>query len=198
LAQRGFIRNKNWGQNEFNKCVELIIETVLNRITGTNNEKPLVFFNKLNTRISSLKKSKKLKKIPAFSYHNKNHLLKLFEKVNEYNEFEKTKHKKYILELKKICKNKIIFFGSGGGAKDILKYFPLPVQYIVDNNQEKWGTKMEGIPICSPDKLLAENKDALCIIVTIKSYEIISNQLQNMGFLENIHFKNGINIFHIS
>jgi hypothetical protein len=29
------------------------------------------------------KKTQKIKKTPAFSYHNKNHLLKLFEKVNE-------------------------------------------------------------------------------------------------------------------
>jgi hypothetical protein len=89
-------------------------------------------------------------------------------------------------------KQKKVLFGSGEGSKIVYKYFIRKIDYFVDNNFEKWGSKIENIVIYNPKKLIEEDKDKLAIIIASQYYEEISEQLKLWGFKENEHFWNGI------
>lgn len=81
---------------------------------------------------------------------------------------------------------KLILFGSGKFTEKFLFQFPddYEVYAIVDNNCSKWGTFMEGIPIQSPDILRDIPEDERHIIICIKGYNGVVNQLRNMGITD--------------
>ena len=61
--------------------------------------------------------------------------------------------------------------------------------YCVDNDPNKWGTEIMGIPIVSPDRLLEENKKYIFVYVySTVHFQEISAQLKEMGFLEDRHY----------
>lgn len=85
--------------------------------------------------------------------------------------------------------DKIIIFGAGKKAikqYDWAVFAGYRVQYFVDNDTEKWGKKIHGIPVCSPEML----KGNRCTIVMPDSHkkemEIqlkrISYQGRKLGF----------------
>lgn len=83
-------------------------------------------------------------------------------------------------------KKKLILFGSGRFTEKFLFQFSgdYEVYSIVDNNRSKWGTFMEGIPILSPDILKDIPKDERHIIICIKGYNGVINQLRGMGITD--------------
>lgn len=64
------------------------------------------------------------------------------------------------------------------------------VLYVVDNNEEKWGSNFFGYKIVSPSTLANEEKSRILIIVASMYYAEISKQLMAMGFDEHKHFIN--------
>lgn len=84
------------------------------------------------------------------------------------------------------CKKKLILFGSGRFTEKFLFQFAddYEVYSIVDNNQSKWGTSMDGIPIQSPEILREIPAGDRHIIICIKGYNGVINQLQNMGITD--------------
>lgn len=84
------------------------------------------------------------------------------------------------------CKKKLILFGSGRFTEKFLFQFSgdYEVYSIVDNNRSKWGTYMERIPIQSPDILKDIPKDERHIIICIKGYNGVINQLKDMGIAD--------------
>lgn len=93
-----------------------------------------------------------------------------------------------ISELKDILKRKkIILFGTGniGNATvKALSSLSLKFAYFVDNTSDE--TKSSKIyPLL---KLLEENKDDIAILITSLSIEQISSQLNNIGFLRDVHY----------
>lgn len=86
---------------------------------------------------------------------------------------------------------KIIFFGTGLIGQNILKQFPLEVEYFVDHDSQKWDCLLNDIVIYNPKKLMQENKDNVAIIVCSQYYIEITRQLIEMGFKENVHFFDG-------
>lgn len=84
------------------------------------------------------------------------------------------------------CKKKLILFGSGRFTEKFLFQFSgdYEVYSIVDNNRSKWGTFMEGIPVRSPDILNDIPKDERHIIICIKGYNGVINQLRDMGITD--------------
>lgn len=81
---------------------------------------------------------------------------------------------------------KLILFGSGRFTERFLFQFEgdYNIYSIVDNNRTKWGTAMEGIPVDSPDILKEIPESERHIIICIKGYNGVVNQLKDMGITD--------------
>lgn len=78
---------------------------------------------------------------------------------------------------------RIILFGAGRIAEYYLeKYGPYyPTYFIVDNNQEKWGSQKDGIEIKDPVMISRLMPGTYRVIIVVKKYEPIVRQLADMG-----------------
>ena len=83
-------------------------------------------------------------------------------------------------------KKKVLLFGSGNYTKRFLAQFAgqYEVYSIIDNNESKWGTKLEGIPINSPDIIKSIGVDDIYLIICIKKYYGVVNQIRKLGVEE--------------
>lgn len=83
---------------------------------------------------------------------------------------------------------KLILFGSGRFTERFLFQFAgdYNIYSIVDNNSAKWGTTMQGVPVNSPDILKDIPEKDRHIIICIKGYNGVVNQLKDMGIM-NYH-----------
>ena len=77
----------------------------------------------------------------------------------------------------------LYLFGSGTFSKHFLSQFggSYQVAGIVDNNSEKWGTKLDGVKIFSPDILRKLDAGTFKVIICIKDYTAVMRQLNDMG-----------------
>ncbi len=85
----------------------------------------------------------------------------------------------------KIRKSRMIcLFGVGALLDDcmpqILLTFGRKPDFLCDNAKEKWGQTFFGIPCISPDELFKISSDVL-VVITVKKYESIFNQLKTGG-----------------
>ncbi len=94
-----------------------------------------------------------------------------------------------VSEQKADCKcekRKVVIFGTGEGgrmAKWQLEDFGCQVVAFSDNNQAKWGTTIEDVPVIPPTELLQQ--DASIVIASTWEQEI-AQQLTDMGMSERI------------
>lgn len=82
----------------------------------------------------------------------------------------------------------LIIFGAGGMGKMLIdsQIFEGAVEFVVDNNSEKWGQGCAGLTIYSPSELLKlENK---LVLVASMYFIEIKEQLIAMGLNENKDF----------
>ena len=81
---------------------------------------------------------------------------------------------------------KLILFGSGRFTERFLFQFAgdYNIYSIVDNNSAKWGTTMQGVPVNSPDILKDIPEKGRHIIICIKGYNGVVNQLKDMGITD--------------
>lgn len=81
---------------------------------------------------------------------------------------------------------KLILFGSGRFTERFLFEFAgdYSIYSIVDNNSAKWGTTMAGILVNSPDILREIPESERHIIICIKGYNGVVNQLKDMGITD--------------
>lgn len=88
---------------------------------------------------------------------------------------------------------KIIMFTIGKAAEGLLTISALDrIEYFIDNDKNKINKLFHEKMIHAPKKLIEENKNNIMIIVGNDFYyKEISEQLNNMGFIEDIHFFNG-------
>lgn len=77
---------------------------------------------------------------------------------------------------------KIVVFGTGSALTDFLTTLPDHHQVVAlcDNNAEKWGTSVAGIPVVSPSAL--QEIDADLIVIASRSVDSIRRQLLGLGF----------------
>lgn len=80
----------------------------------------------------------------------------------------------------------IYLFGSGQFAALFLSQFrkDCDIAGIIDNNPDKWNTDMEGIPIYPPSRLEELEKGTYKVIVCIKNYMLVMEQLSGMGITD--------------
>lgn len=90
---------------------------------------------------------------------------------------------------------KLYLFGAGKFAERFLSQFgnDYEIAGIVENNPDKWKTQLNGIQVCSPDILKKMEPGTFKVIVCIKNYTSVMQQLQNMGIVDfSIYDINGI------
>jgi cytidyltransferase-like protein len=77
----------------------------------------------------------------------------------------------------------IYLFGSGNFTRHFLSQFgsDYHIAGILDNNQGKWGTEMDGIPILSPEHLCSLPAGSYKVLVCIKNYVPVIRQLKTWG-----------------
>lgn len=78
---------------------------------------------------------------------------------------------------------RIVLFGSGGMAVNFIKvwgdrYKP---EFIVDNNQSRWGISLLDCGIKSPEKILTIPEDERLVLICNMYYNEIKTQLSSMG-----------------
>jgi len=78
---------------------------------------------------------------------------------------------------------KLVLFGAGmiGIKTLVLNLKGYRPEYFCDNDHNKWGKDILGIPIYSPNKLCEEDKDKLAVLITSGNITDIGIQLLSMG-----------------
>lgn len=81
---------------------------------------------------------------------------------------------------------KLYLFGSGQFAERFLSQFgnDYEIEGIIDNNPVIWGTQLHDIPIYSPDILIGMEPGTYKVIICIKNYTSVMQQLHNMGIAD--------------
>ena len=118
------------------------------------------------------------------SYHKKHR--RDFNLVNANRmrmNFSQGEYEKLFFDIfRNVYGKKLYLFGSGSFAEKFLEKFgsELDIAGVFDNNEERWGKRLGGIEIQSPETILGI-KETCKIIICIKQYEEILNQLKHMG-----------------
>ncbi len=81
---------------------------------------------------------------------------------------------------------KVVLFGSGKFAEQFLELYgaDLDIAYLVDNNSSRIGSSFHGITIKSPEELKQFGHGEYKVIICIKNYLSVMEQLENMGIRE--------------
>ena len=81
---------------------------------------------------------------------------------------------------------KVVIFGSGKFTEQFLALYgkDVDIAFIADNNKSRIGTDLNGIPIRSPEELKTLCHGEFKVIVCIKDYLSVMEQLEGMGIKE--------------
>ena len=86
----------------------------------------------------------------------------------------------------------VFAMGNGENVYQMTKYlkcFLLEFRAILDNDKKKWGTWSHGLNIFSTEKMLRPYRNNALIIIFSPIYgEQMKEQLESLGYKENVHF----------
>lgn len=118
------------------------------------------------------------------SYHKKHR--REFNVVNANRlrmNFSQEEYEKLFFDIfRNIYEKRIYLFGSGAFSEKFMEQFgrEFNIAGIIDNNEEKWGKHIGTVNILPPKELF-QIKENYKVIICIKRYEDILEQLKNMG-----------------
>ena len=79
-------------------------------------------------------------------------------------------------------KEQIVLVGAGDIGQKALKYFGKErVRFFADNNESKWGTKIEGVPVVAVSELTSKKDKYDIVIATDRYYTEFGEQLTSLG-----------------
>lgn len=107
--------------------------------------------------------------------------------------------------LKTIGKQQVIIFGCGRYGKFIhallVSNCPETVVAYCDNNSELWNTEVQGLLVLSPEQAVEQYQEAVYVITSLKSADIMRKQLQELGIIDKqicyYHEPGNMMLFHI-
>lgn len=78
---------------------------------------------------------------------------------------------------------KLILFGSGQMLWDYMETFgkKYPPCFAVDNERKRWGIKVHGVLVKSPDAILEVSEEERNVMICCMYYDAIGTQLRQMG-----------------
>ncbi len=91
--------------------------------------------------------------------------------------------KKFVNIFHDLDRKKVLLFGSGNFAKQFMQMYgeDYNVEAVIDNRMEKQGQAFYGVPICGPEVLKDYKAGEFRVIVCIKNFLSVTNQLENLG-----------------
>lgn len=98
--------------------------------------------------------------------------------------FSVTEYQRLFVELFRETEGKeLILFGTGAYARQFLSMFAkdVNIKMLLDNNPSKQGTEMQGFPIVSPEVLKDLDPDSYKLIICIKQYVGVLQQIKPFG-----------------
>lgn len=123
---------------------------------------------------------------------NRDKMLLTYNFDRDYFALIPTKYKidDYNYWLKTLTENKVVFFGAGAGTSCLISDYEtinIIPRYIVDNDKNKHGKRLNGYEIKSMEYLLDNDREAKIVILSGAYYEEIRKALIIKGFKkENI------------
>ncbi|TCT14030.1 putative O-methyltransferase YrrM [Natranaerovirga pectinivora] len=103
----------------------------------------------------------------------------------------------YVINLiKEAALKKLVIFGTGRASDILSQYFNDNISYYLDNDIEKRGKYFKEKKIYTPEILTNENKENMTIIIASMYYDEISTQLENLGFVKEKNFWNGMVLYN--
>ncbi|MCQ2022238.1 class I SAM-dependent methyltransferase [Clostridium butyricum] len=86
-----------------------------------------------------------------------------------------------MININNLKTKKIIGWGTGELLKQCLKKFNIKLDYIIDNNTEKWDKSINEILIKNPDSLMQEDVNDIVIVIFSSFYEDIIATILRYG-----------------
>jgi organic radical activating enzyme len=84
--------------------------------------------------------------------------------------------------------NNLILYGAGTAVSSYarialwaLRALGLEPTIFIDDDESRWGTNFEGIPVCPPSILITRNEELPTILVTSNYFESIFKSLESLG-----------------
>lgn len=96
-------------------------------------------------------------------------------------------YEKRFRDIFKGAENRSLYlFGSGNFTRQFLSQFgnDYSIAGIIDNDSQKWGRQFDGIAVHSPECLKELERGTYKVIICIKNYVSVMNQLLDMGIVD--------------
>jgi len=93
--------------------------------------------------------------------------------------------------LKKMVTQRLVVFGTGTVSELLSESLLLEVEYYVDNNRVRRGEIFRDREIKTPEFLSNEDREQLFILIASSAVDEIARQLNDMGFVESVHYGDG-------
>lgn len=89
---------------------------------------------------------------------------------------------------------KTFVYGAGPNGRRFVQTFgkAIPLTAYVDQDPNKKGQMLDGLPVITPDDLIQENPDDCVVLVASQAWQAITERLKRMGFEPGTHVFNAL------